>query len=455
MRFYGREEELQTLRSQTQLAIKHRTARMAVVTGRRRVGKTTLIEEAFGAADIRAAVPYAYCFVSQLIDEQDFCHALIGSVAKTLNITYPPMLDRADDAFGYLLDLARSTPYILAIDECQEAENRVQNFWAKLQKAWDRGKAGSQLVLVLTGSIQTTLERAFGEHNAPLFGRADLFFILQPFSTYEMQHIFKVECPTGTLSDLLLLHAATGGVARYVDFFASQDAMQKDALLSSIFSANGSWFQAEGQIVTANEFLRKSPVYTRILLLIAAGTTKRNELQDRIETDISPYIQRLETDYRLIERIEPILHKKTSKGLRFAIRDPYLRFWYAFVERELPKSYLERGHYAQARAYAEAGLPVFLGRTLEDWFLERYKENPAWIHVGQWWDRKGENEIDVVAIDTTARRAEFVEVNLNREKYDEFALRQKVSAFLAVHPEYRSFELSVRGLSIDNMLDDL
>lgn len=455
MRFYGREEELRMLRGQTQLAIKHRTARMAVVTGRRRVGKTALIEEAFGAANMQAATPYAYCFVSHHLEEQDFCHALIGSVAKTLNIAYPPMLDRADDAFGYLLDLARSTPYVLAIDECQEAEYRVQNFWAKLQKAWDRGKAGSQLVLVLTGSIQTTLERAFGEHNAPLFGRADLFFILQPFSTRELQYIFQAECPAGTHSDLLLLQTATGGVARYVDFFASQDAMQKEALLSSIFSPNGSWFLAEGQIVTGSEFQRKSPVYTKILLLLAAGTTKRNELQDRIETDISPYIQRLETDYRLIERIEPILNSKAGRSPRFAMRDPYLRFWYAFVERELPKSHLERGHYAQARAYAEAGLPVFLSRTLEDWFVHRYKENPAWIHVGQWWDRKGENEINVVAIDPTERRAEFVEVNMNREQYDEFALRQKVAAFLAVHPEYQSFELSVRGLSIDNMLDDL
>lgn len=55
MRFYGREEELRMLRGQTQLAIKHRTARMAAVTGRRRVGKTSLIEEAFGAANMQAA----------------------------------------------------------------------------------------------------------------------------------------------------------------------------------------------------------------------------------------------------------------------------------------------------------------------------------------------------------------------------------------------------------------
>lgn len=270
-----------------------------------------------------------------------------------------------------------------------------------------------------------------------------------------MQSICKPECPTATLSDLLLFYAATGGVARYVDHFASQDALRQDALLGSIFSAAGSWFRAEGQMVTGSELQRKSPVYTKILHLLAAGTTKRNELQDRIKTDISPYIQRLETDHRLIERVEPILNSKAARSPRFVIRDPYLRFWYAFVDRELPKSHLERGHYAQARAYAEAGLPVFLGRTPEDWFLHRYKEKPSWIHVGRRWDRKGENEIDVVAIDPTERRAEFVEVKINREKYNEFALRQKVSAFLAVHPEYRSFELSVRGLSIDNMLDDL
>lgn len=450
MRFYGREEELQALRNQALNASEHRTARLAVVTGRRRVGKTALIEQAFGGGEI----PYAYCFVSESLDEKDFCRLLVESVARSLKISYWPTLERIDAAFDYLFQLSRTTPYVLAVDECQEAEARVPNFWAKLQKAWDLGKAGSQLVLVISGSVQTTLERAFGEQNAPLFGRADLFLVLPPFTTQEVQDIFYTEYSEGTNADLLLLYAATGGVARYIEFFANQGALRRDKLLTAAFSG-GSWFQLEGQIAAGNEFRNKSPIYMQILLLIAAGVTKRNELQDRFTTDISPYLQRLEKEYRLIERVEPVLQNKTMKNVRFGIRDPFLKFWYTFVEREDPRTLIERGHYAALREYVEAELPGYLGRTLEQWFLGRYKENPTWIRVGRWWDRRGENEIDVVAIDRTGRRIEFAEVKLNPDKYDEFALRQKVAAFLSVHPEFREFKLSLRGLSVSNMLETL
>lgn len=449
MRFYGRTAELRTLHELLDSCQTKNTCRLAVVTGRRRIGKTTLIEEAFRDC----GVPYIYFFTSVGISETDFCVRLIKAVSETLDIKFPPTLTDASDTFSYVLELAKSHAFVLAIDECQDAESRVPDFWSKLQKAWDLNKDGGKLLLVLSGSIQSTIERVFGSESSPLFGRADLFMVLQPFTTRETEAIFYEEFPAGQNEDLLTLYAVTGGVARYLAFFADWDALSSRRLLECIFSEKGSWYQAEGILLLSNEFRTSTSTYLTILQLVASGVSKRSELQDRLDVDISPYLQRLETNYRLIERTEPILQKKSNRNFRYKIKDPFFRYWFAFISQMPQQSYIERGLWEPARVHAAKMLPAFLGRTLEDWFIKRCLENPAWCEVGSWWDRKGQNEIDLIAIDRACKRILIAEVKLNRDKYDEYRLRKKIDVFLEHHPELSAFDIAWRPLSIENMRD--
>ena len=97
-------------------------------------------------------------------------------------------------------------------------------------------------------------------------------------------------------------------------------------------------------------------------------------------------------------------------------------------------------------------MPAFLGRTLEAWFRRRFEENDRWSKVGAWWDRKGENEIGLVALDESSKELLVGECKLNPTKIDLDVVRLKAAAFLQTHPELQSWKLEVAGLSPEDML---
>ncbi|MCI5991610.1 MAG: ATP-binding protein [Sutterella sp.] len=115
MTFYGREQEMQALRWQFQRAQETKVARMAVVTGRRRIGKTTLIRKAFeGSLD-----PFIYYFVTGNTDEEEMAQLLVAQAAQCLDIRYPPAITKVSDdcwpTIGYNAAPAKPIPKKSAI----------------------------------------------------------------------------------------------------------------------------------------------------------------------------------------------------------------------------------------------------------------------------------------------------------------------------------------------------
>ena len=448
MRFYGRENETETLRWQLSRARETRVARMVVVTGRRRVGKTTLIRKAFEASE----VPLIYCYVTEMSDEVAMAQFLVAQATQRLALRYPPTLSKLADAIEWLLEISQTHPFVLVLDECHLLD-RMTGFWSALQRVWDLGKAGSQMLLIMSGSVQTALERIFGNQNEPLFGRADQTLVLQPFTTTLLKQIFEdaVSAP-GNPRDLLLFYGVTGGVARYVEFLVDADAVTQERLLDLLFSDRGSQLQKEGDLLLANEFRLSAPLYRSILLRLAAGRSKRTELQDGQSTDISPYLARLETLYGLVSRVQPFLEPSEKRKTRYRVADPYMRFWLRFFCDDEVKALMELQQWPVLRERTEAELSSFLGRTLEDWFRWQFLESGLWTPVGCWWDRRGENEIDLIALNRQDRRIVFAEVKSQAEKLNEGKLRRKAEAFLEAHGEYRDWQTTFLGLTPDDML---
>ena len=449
MRFYGREEEMASLQWQFERAQATQVARMVVVTGRRRIGKTTLIRKAFEAEP----VPFLYYFVTGNSDEEAMAQLLVQQASQRLSIRYSPALTKLADVIGWLLEIAQRRPLVLVIDECQLLDRRP-DFWSELQRTWDLGKNGSQLLLILSGSVQTTIERIFGGHNEPLFGRLDQMMIVRPFSTTLLGKIFEdASSSEACRNDLLLLYALTGGVARYVELLVDAGALEEQQLLAFLFSERGSALQKEGDILLANEFRLSAPLYRTILTRLASRRTKRTELQDGQSIDISPYLARLENLYGLVARIHPILEPADKRKTRFRVADPYLRFWLRFLSGDDIEAQIELQQWPALIARTRAALPTFLGRALEDWFRQRFVELSGWTPVGAWWDRRGENEVDLIAIDQVQQRILFAEVKNNAEKLDEGKLRRKAEAFFEVHGEYRAWQHLFKGLTPQQMLD--
>ena len=164
-------------------------------------------------------------------------------------------------------------------------------------------------------------------------------------------------------------------------------------------------------------------------------------------------MSRLETDYEIIEKRQPILEKTKTKNIRYGIRDNFLTFWFRFVFKY---NYLiEIGNYSRMRQIIFDGYDVFSGVMLERYFREVIKEKEKFSRIGQWWDRKGENEIDIVAIDEFEKLIEFYEVKRNPSKISLLALENKIMQFMQVNPEMAKYTRKVEGLSLKDMTTEL
>ena len=250
--------------------------------------------------------------------------------------------------------------------------------------------------------------------------------------------------------DLLTVYALTGGVAAYVELLAKQNALSASKAIRFLFSIEGGWLRAEGNVYLANEFQRKFAVYKEILHAIATGDTKWNEIQDRIPENINSYLRRLE-EFRLIERVFPILEESSARKSRYRIADPYMRFWLTFVDTIQMTDLAAYHHWDKLIKLCEDALPQFLGKTLEQWFISSYLESGMWTRVGSWWDRRGHHEIDLIAIDDINKKIVFGEAKLNSEKYDERKLEQSSQAFLIEHKKYAQYQAKLVSLCPQKM----
>ena len=113
MKFYGRQEEMDSLRWQFQTTQATKVARMAVVTGRRRIGKTTLIQKAFQGI----SAPFLYYFVTGMSSEEAMTRSLVAMASEHLSIRFPPALSKLADAIGWLLECSKTQPLVLVLDE--------------------------------------------------------------------------------------------------------------------------------------------------------------------------------------------------------------------------------------------------------------------------------------------------------------------------------------------------
>lgn len=164
MKFIGRQKELQVL-ERTRLAAEKGPARMTVVTGRRRVGKTTLIQQSSKAQTA------LYFFVSQQTEVQ-LCQTFTQIAKDTLGIFLPSSIGSFAELFEALMYVGKERPFTLVIDEFQNFMGINPSIYSLMQDIWDRLKDESRMHLILSGSSYTLMQKIFEDGHQPLFGRA-------------------------------------------------------------------------------------------------------------------------------------------------------------------------------------------------------------------------------------------------------------------------------------------
>ncbi|MFA6144235.1 MAG: ATP-binding protein [Sulfurimonas sp.] len=434
MKFYNREKELEKLRG-----IEHSSlsgSKMTVVVGRRRIGKTKLIKEAFEQK--------VYFFVSKK-NEALLCEEFINVLQNTLAIKILGSFTKFKDLFETMMILTKERAITLIIDEFQEFLQINPSIYSDMQNIWDEYKDATKMNLILSGSIYSLMKKIFEDKKEPLFGRADAKIHLQPFRVNTLKEILEDYNATYTKEDLLSFYIFTGGVAKYVELFVNAGALSKEKQLDLIFNED-SLFLEEGKNLLIEEFGKEYTTYFSILSLIASSKTSRSAIESILERNIGGYLDRLENEYTVIRKIKPVFAKEGSRTQKYKISDNFFNFWFRFIYKN--KSAIEIGNYEYVRTIVERDFSVYSGKFLEKYFIEKLKISQNYSIIGTYWERNNDNEIDIVALNEMEKSMLIVEVKLNPKKIDLEVLKNKSVKLIE---GFKSYRIDYKGYSIEDM----
>ncbi len=405
--FVNRKHELKHLEEECQ---KNRPA-FIVIYGRRRIGKTTLIEE-FGKDKPD--------FIYYLADQQTSAQQIDSFKQQIYEYTRDEFLiktrfDNWDQYFSYLSKtLPQDKRLILAIDEITYLIKSDPAFPSILQKYWDMFFSKTRIHLLVCGSLVGMMLRDVLNYDSPLYGRRTSQIHLKPFNFRHASLLLK----EFSIEDRVLLYSITGGVAKYLLLIEEPDV--RDFIRKKIISKEGFFYQ-ESIFLLSQEF--KNPnVYLSILKAVALGHTKLNEISNFVGIEgkkITRYLDVLQEIGVVVRQVPP-----TEDPLRFRkgvyhIEDNFLNFWFRFVMPNRSKIEM-RDTDALLDSIMEA-MPGYASRTFENISMEFLQEVAAegrlgarFTRWGRWWDR--ENEIDVVALDNDSHDILFCECKWQNRK---------------------------------------
>ena len=441
MRFFGRETELKELRKVREFSFEK--SRFTVLTGRRRVGKTELSRQAFNDGK----TPYLNLPITRQ-PEVTLCAQLQEEAERVLGIGIHGTCTRFGDLFRELMKESEKRPYTLVLDEFQEFDRTNPGVYGDIQHIWDEYHNRTKMNLVVNGSVNRLMNKIFFDDAQPLYGRNTGTLALKPFGPALLKEIFSFYKPDYTKRDLLALWTVSGGIARYVDMMMSAHAFTKAEMLEEIFSPLSAYIP-EGRTILADEFGTDYGTYFALLAAISSGQTMSSELKNLIGAEVGGYLAKLEGQYSIIERKQPIFEKSATKNSHFQIDDCFFRFWFRFVHK---LDYLdELGRRDRMLEIATRDFDTFSGYALERYFVEKFSEERRCTRIGGWWDRKGEKEIDIVCEDEVSETLGFYEVKVDPSRFVPMRLSEKIAAFFAKNPGKRSLRTTEGLLSLEDM----
>ena len=439
MKFFGRNKEISELQETNRLS--EHTARFTIVTGRRRSGKTSLLLKAY--EDVSDML---YFFVARK-SEAELCKDFITEITEKLKIPILGEVSRFADIFKFLMQLSKTRHLTVVIDEFQDFKRVNPSVFSDMQKIWDLNKAEAHINLVVCGSIYSLMNVIFKGSKEPLYGRQTGEIKVTAFPPSTIREILACYNPSFTAEDLLALYLYTGGVAEYVEMMMDSGATNKTLMMEK-FVCKNSYFINEGKNMLIEEFGRDYTRYFEILQLIASGHTTRSELESIMKTELAGYITKLENDYSLISRNMPMF-QKSNRNIRYQIEDNFLRVWFRYIYKY---SYmLEVGANGKLKALMEKDYTTYSGRVLERYFRAVMIESEEFTRIASWWDRKGENEIDIIAADELEQRVTFYEVKRQAKDINIGILKDKAVQFFNTTGSFQKFSVDYKGLSLDDI----
>lgn len=439
MEFFDREYEIGRLREYRERS--RTVSQFTVLTGRRRIGKTALLLKAY------ADEPFLYLFVARKT-EADLCHDFSEEIARFFDCTVPGRVDSFASLFRFLMEKGKDRSYTLVIDEFQDFYRVNPSVFSEIQRDWDLMKDKAKVNFVVSGSVNTLMNKIFRDAKEPLYGRQTAQMKLRPFPPSVLKSVLRRYSAGFKGDDLLALWMLTGGVAKYVALLMDAKAFTVRKMLSAVVEED-SFFVDEGFSVLSDEFGKDYGTYFSILAAIARGKTSRSEIKNEIGGEVSGYLTRLESQYGIISKRQPIFERTKNKGCLYSINDGFFRFWFRFIYRH--RNLVELGAFNILKEIVQRDYEVCSGAALEELFKAKLAEERKWTRIGSWWDRRGEAEIDIVAEDEIEKKAMFVEVKRDAKRISIPMLREKAEVFMRTTGRFAGYDVSCKGFSLNDL----
>ena len=428
MRFIDRDQELEALRATQRRAA--RQSQFTLVLGRRRMGKTTLVREF-----LRGVPRTLYFFVTRKRAED-----LRAEFAELLAAVQPAFRGARltwDGLIRACFDAAQDAPFTVVFDEFQNFRFVDPSVFSILQKHWDLLHQERRVHLIAVGSVTSLMERIFTGAREPLARRATAQLRVEPFPPDVIEGLLAQHDRRG-LRELVRHWTVFGGCPKYYSLASDADLLGQDPLtaIEALILRPDALLRDEGRSLLIEEFAREHTTAFSILRAIAAGRVQLQEMSDVTgipATALPKDLRRLQDEFQLVERELPLGDAGGRLG-RYAVRDPFLTFWFRYVYPH--QSQLEAGRHDRVLTFIRRDLPTLEGRTYETLIHRGIREGDERLRlpfdpdaVGRWWNRQGV-EIDVVARSGKGTEAFFGECRLSAGKVDRallHGLRQKAA----------------------------
>lgn len=408
--FIGRERELAAL----DRLYKSDKFEFAVIYGRRRVGKTAIINE-FTRGKETIFFTGVETNAKQNLENFSKCifESGTGIDAATSFASFQAALE-------YVFQIAQKKRLILVIDEYPYVARASQSLASTLQLLIDRYQDSSRLLLILCGSSMSYMEDHVLAYKAPLYGRRTAQFKIRPFEFGDVCKYFN----NFSNEDKALAYGIMGGTPQYLlqlnDRLSIEENIKNTYLnpMSSIYEEPGNLLKQE---------VREPAIYNAVITAIATGASKLSEISSKVGEDTgvcATYVKNLIL-LGIVKKETPLGEDSGRKTI-YSIEDNMYRFWYRFVPENT--SVISRGASELAYRRIEPHLSDYMGNVFEE-ICKQYlwkmlldgKCVVNFTDIGRWWGSNPKTrqpvEIDIVGT-ADKNTALFGECKWKNEKVD-------------------------------------
>ena len=412
--FIGRKTELQQLNT----LYKQDKFQCVIIYGRRRVGKTTLINEFIKDKD---AVYFTGIESTAKDNLENFSRSI--AALNNANTDNAPVYKDFRSALIEIDALAHNRKIVLVIDEYPYLARSYRPVSSLLQELIDtKFKNNANLFIILCGSSMSFMEKQVLGYQSPLYGRRTAQFHIRPFTFYEAAAYYK----NFNNEDLAVVYGITGGIPLYMSFITDTLSL-KDNIINTFLTPSGYMYEEPFNLL--NQELREPAMYNAIIRAVATGSSRISEIASKVGIEnaaATSYVDKL-IELGIIEKEIPAGTAGKSRKSIYGIKDGMFRFWYKFIPEN--NILVQRNMPEAAWTNIQPHINEYMGKVFEnicaDYLMENYTNLPVQFqNLGRWWGNnpkmKCEEEIDIVAASND--KAILCECKWRNEKTDKDVL---------------------------------